>query len=128
MQDIVDNIFVLFATEGRLAAKHNEHDDAHGPHIALCRIAALEHLGRNVVWCTIRLVHNFVGNDALREAEVDQLDMRLVALLIKQEVLGLNIAMADAILMQVAQRVESLFHDSRRLLLGEMLRLDDVVE
>lgn len=128
VQHIVDDIFVLLATKWRLAAQHNEHDDAHGPDVALRRITALEHLGRNIVRSTVGLVHDLVRNDALGEAEIDELNVRFVALLVQQEVLGLDITVANAILVQVAERVECLFHDGRRLLLGEMLGLDDVVE
>ena len=128
MQDIINNVLVLFTTKWRLAAQHNKHDNAHGPDIALGRITALEHLGRNIVRGTVRLVHDLVGNDALGKAEVDQLDMGLVAFLVKQEVLGFNITMANAILVKVAKCVEGLLHNRGRLLFREMLCLDDVVE
>ena len=128
MQHVVDDVFVLFASEWRLAAEHNEHDDAHRPNIALSCVAALKDLRCNIVRRSVWLVHDFVRDDALRETKINKLNMRLVAFLVQQEVLRLNVTVANAIFVQVAERVESLLHDSGRLFLCQVLRLYNMIE
>ena len=54
--------------------------------------------------------------------------MAVVVFLVQQEVLRLDVAMANRVGVQVAQGVESLLHDRTSLRLGEMLFLGDVVK
>ena len=54
--------------------------------------------------------------------------MAVVVLLVKQEVLRLDIPMANAVCVQVAQGVEGLLHDGGGLRLAQVLLLGDVIE
>ena len=54
--------------------------------------------------------------------------MAIVVFLVQEEVLGLNITMADGVSVQVAQGVESLFHDRTSLSFGQVLFLSYVVK
>tara|TARA_B110000285_G_C15092978_1_gene600211 strand:+ start:1111 stop:1341 length:231 start_codon:yes stop_codon:yes gene_type:complete len=54
--------------------------------------------------------------------------MRIIILFVKQEILGLNITMANSILVQVTESIESLFHNARSLTFCQMLLLRDVIE
>jgi len=74
-QHVVDDLLVGFAAKGRLAGEHDVEHDAHGPIIARRRVAALEHLRRDVVGCAIRRIHDLVRAHLLRQAEINQLHM-----------------------------------------------------
>ena len=111
MQHVVDDVFVRLTAERRLATEHNVHDDAHGPDVTLGRVTALQHFWRDVVGRSVRLVHHLVGNYALGEAKVDKLDVSIIVFFVEQEVLWLDVAMADAVGVQVTQGVEGLLHD-----------------
>jgi hypothetical protein len=82
MQHIVQDLIVVLAAKRRPPTQHYEHHHAHGPVVALGSVTALEDLRRYVVWRTVRRGHEFVLGDLLREAEVDQLYMRVIVLLI----------------------------------------------
>lgn len=127
-KDVVNDLFVLLATKGRLAGQHDEQDNAHGPVVTLGGVTALEHLRCDVVGCTIGRIHHLVLTDALGETEIDQLDVRVIILFVQEEVLRLNIPVANAVRMKIVQGVEGLSHDARGLHLRQMLLLRDVEE
>ena len=91
-QDTVNDFLVALSAKGRLTGEHDEQNDAHGPVVALSRIAALEHLGCDVVRGAIRGVHYLILADSLGEAEINQLDMRIIVLLVQQKVLRLDVS------------------------------------
>ena len=88
----------MFSSEGRLAAEHNVHDDSHGPHVALGGVAAFENLGGDVVRSAVRFVHNFVWHNALGQPKVYQFDVRGIVFFVQQEVLWLDVSVADPVL------------------------------
>lgn len=97
VEHIIDDVFVRFTAEGRLAAKHNVHDYTHRPDITLRRVTAFQNFRRDVVRCSVRLVHDFVRDNALCESKVDELDVTVVVLFVEQEVLRLDVTVANAV-------------------------------
>ena len=91
---VVDDFFVCFAAKRRLSRKHDEEDDSHRPVVALGRVASLQHLRGDIVRCSVWSIHDFVLAHLFGETEVDQLDVRVVVLIIEQEVLRLDISTA----------------------------------
>ena len=90
-KDAVDNLLVRFTTKGRFATQHDKKDDAHGPVVALRRVAALQHLRCDIVRRAIWRIHNLILSNAFGQTEVNQLDMRVVVFGVEEEVLRLNI-------------------------------------
>ena len=118
----------MLSAEGWLTTKHDVHDDAHGPHVALRGVTAFKHFWGDVVWRTIRLAHHLVWCNFLRKTEIDQLDMAIVVVLVEQKVFGFDITMADVVRVQVTKRVKCLLHDRGCLLLAQMLLLSDMIK
>eukprot|EP00353_Schmidingerella_taraikaensis_P006483 CAMPEP_0185583886 /NCGR_PEP_ID=MMETSP0434-20130131/28483_1 /TAXON_ID=626734 ORGANISM="Favella taraikaensis, Strain Fe Narragansett Bay" /NCGR_SAMPLE_ID=MMETSP0434 /ASSEMBLY_ACC=CAM_ASM_000379 /LENGTH=122 /DNA_ID=CAMNT_0028203289 /DNA_START=738 /DNA_END=1106 /DNA_ORIENTATION=- len=58
LDDVAEDLFVVVAFEGRVAAQEDEEDDAEGPHIALLVVVTLEHLGGDVVGSADHGVHS----------------------------------------------------------------------
>jgi len=125
---VLNDVFVLLSTKWRLTAKHDEHNDSHTPNIALSSVASLQHFWCDVVRRTIGLVHNFVGHNSFGQAEVNQFDVAVVVLLVQQEVLWLDVSVADGVSVQVAKGVESLLHYRTSLSLSKVLLLCNVVK
>ena len=61
----------------------------------------------------------------IAEPKINQLQIVLV---VEQQILGLEISVNDAQLVQVLDRALDLLEELARLLLGQLLLLDDVVE
>jgi hypothetical protein len=68
------------------------------------------------------------GAQDAREAEVGQLDVRVVGVRGEQDVLRLDVAVDDALGVQVLERLQQLEHDLGRVALGEGLLGNDAVE
>lgn len=93
MKDVINDIFILFAAKRWLSAEHDEHDDAHGPYVTLRRITSLKYLRCNIIWRTVWLIHYFVRIHFFSQTEINQLNMAIVVLLVKQEIFRLDISM-----------------------------------
>lgn len=128
MEHVIDDVFVGFTAEGRLAAKHNVHDYTHRPDIALRRVTAFQDLRSDVVRGSVRLVHDLVGDNTLRKSKINELDMTVVVFFVEQEVLRLDVTVANAVGVQITKGVERLFHYRAGLLLSQMLLLGYVVK
>ena len=61
----------------------------------------------------------------IAEPKINQLQIVLV---VEQQILGLEVSVNDAQLVQVLDRALDLLEELARLLLGQLLLLDDVVE
>ena len=61
----------------------------------------------------------------IAEPKINQLQIVMV---VEQQILGLEISVTDAQLVQVLDRALDLLEELARLLLGQLLLLDDVVE
>ena len=69
-----------------------------------------------------------MAGEVLRKAEVDHFDAAGVVLASEHKVLGLDVAMADVLSVQVDQCGEKLVHDQCCLTFAQVLALDDEVE
>mmetsp|Transcript_29967 Transcript_29967/g.73767 ORF Transcript_29967/g.73767 Transcript_29967/m.73767 type:complete len:258 (+) Transcript_29967:310-1083(+) len=96
---------VVLAVEGRLPAQEHVGDDADTPHVArgsvACGPVLVEHedLVRHVVGRTQHRVEPICAIEDLAEPEVDQLDCRVLPLVVHHEVLELEIPVAYVSLM-----------------------------
>lgn len=128
VQNVVNDILIRLTSEWWLTAQHDEHDDTHGPNVALGSITTLQHFWCNVVRSTIWLVHDLVWVHSLGQTEIDKLDVRVIILLIQQKVLWFDIPVANPIFVQIAHGIKGLLHDATCLRLSQMLLLSDVIK
>ena len=70
MQNIVDNIFVLFSAKWRFTTKHNIHNNPNWPYVTLCSITTFQNFRSNIVWCSIRFIHDFIWNYPFRKTKI----------------------------------------------------------
>ena len=66
--------------------------------------------------------------EALRKPEIYQLDLGLVRLVRKQEVLWLQISVTDPMLMEMLDCGEDLAHEAGSLSFGELVHLHNLLE
>mmetsp|Transcript_131636 Transcript_131636/g.366847 ORF Transcript_131636/g.366847 Transcript_131636/m.366847 type:complete len:618 (-) Transcript_131636:115-1968(-) len=125
-----EHLGVSLAKEGWVATQHHIHDDAATPYVAELVVLAREHLGRNVIWRARLCRQHLAFLELAREAEIDDLEDVLLdgVLRCEQEVLGLEITVADVQLVHVVDRSQHLLHDDGRLALLEVALLYDAVE
>mmetsp|Transcript_88878 Transcript_88878/g.251984 ORF Transcript_88878/g.251984 Transcript_88878/m.251984 type:complete len:349 (-) Transcript_88878:26-1072(-) len=112
-------------------AKHDVHDDPAAPQVARVVVPAAEHLRSDVVGRAGLRCKLDVWRDHAGEAEVDDLqDVRIDTLLLRleEEVLRLQVAVADPVLVHVVDGTNHLLHDDRDLGLLEVALRDDVIE
>jgi len=95
MENILQNLIVVFAAKRWSTTKHYIHNYSHGPVVALSCIRSFQHLRCDVVRSTIWSSHEFVLRNFLSEPKVYQLDMRIIIFLIEQKVLWLNVPVAN---------------------------------
>mmetsp|Transcript_88888 Transcript_88888/g.252010 ORF Transcript_88888/g.252010 Transcript_88888/m.252010 type:complete len:512 (-) Transcript_88888:29-1564(-) len=131
LRHLPDHVDLPLPGERRAAGEEDVHDHPAAPQVALVVVPALQDLGRGVVRGAHRLGKVPPGLAAAREPEVDDLqDVFAVdrALADQEEVLGLQVAVADVHLVHVVDGPEYVLHHDRGLDLGEVARLDDPVE
>lgn len=128
VQNIVNDILIRLTSEWWFTAQHDEHDDTHGPHVTLGGVTTFQHFWRNVVRCSIWLVHDLIGVHSLGQPEINELDVRVIVLLIQQKVLRLDIPVANPVLVQITHCIKGLLHDATCLRLSQMLLLGNVVK
>lgn len=116
LQDAFEDLLVVFSLKWRVPAQHDEEDDAEAPDIAGEVVVTLEYLRRHVVGGADYGMHLLTGvlllnlPEALRKSEIYQLNLGLVRLVRKQEVLRLQISVTDPMLMEMLDCGEDLAH------------------
>mmetsp|Transcript_29518 Transcript_29518/g.87596 ORF Transcript_29518/g.87596 Transcript_29518/m.87596 type:complete len:290 (-) Transcript_29518:328-1197(-) len=113
----------------RLAREHHVDGDAQGPHVDLVRVArACEDLWRHVDLGAADPMHYLVARPPpVAEAEVDKLHL-LPAFALEGHVLRLDVAVHDALLVQVPDGLQHLLDQAPRLLLAEPPLVQDVLQ
>jgi hypothetical protein len=90
-EDGLRDLLVVVAPEWRHAAEEDVEDDAGAPHVHLLAVAPLEHLGGHVVGAPHHLREPVAGAEEDGQAEVDDLERRVLRLVGEQEVLRLQV-------------------------------------
>ena len=140
-------LLVVITVKWRVSAEQNVEDASGRPHVALDAVVTGQDFGRDVVrrsrscvhsvqlfnvhflvatrqiWsCTVDPSKNF------RQAEVDDLQVGVCVIRLKQEVLGLEITVRNTLVMTIIQRLQNLFEQPGGNFLREKLLFDDPVE
>jgi len=113
--------------EGQVAAEHGVEDDAAAPDVCPQTVVAFAryHFGSSVAGTAAGGLEPLAGLVVVGESEVYDFD---VVAVVEEEVLGLEVAVDDAVLVDVVDACDDLLHEGDGLLLAESLVLDDVVE
>ena len=128
LTDLLHDVLVRLSVEGRHTRKQDIRDDAAGPDIALFVVVLVEDFGGDVVRGAELLVKVSVGVVDERGAEINDLDLIELLVLLEQNVLGLQIAMDDVCLMTVVDAGEDLFHKDGAVTFAEFAALEDLIE
>ena len=114
--------------EGGHSREKNICDDTTGPDVALLVVVLVEDLGGDVVRSAELLVEVTVGVVDEGRAEVDDLDLVELFVLLEQDVLRLQITMHDVCLVAVVDAGEDLFHENSSIALAELTALENLIE
>ena len=117
----------VWILERQVAARHSVQDDASRPDVRVQTMVSLagNHLGSSVAWRAARSLQCLTLAVHVRETEVHDL---YVVLVVEQQVLRFQVAMADLDLVDVLDTGDYLLHEATRLLFLQALPLDNVVE
>mmetsp|Transcript_22174 Transcript_22174/g.48489 ORF Transcript_22174/g.48489 Transcript_22174/m.48489 type:complete len:219 (+) Transcript_22174:857-1513(+) len=128
--DLGEHFGVRVAKEGRIAAEHDVHDDADAPEVAELVVLAGQDLGRHVVRGTRLSGEHFTCFKLAGQTEVDDFQKILLngSLGHEQEILRLEISVANMVLVHVVDGPDNLLHQYGGLDLGEVSGLDNSVE
>lgn len=100
LPDLLDNLLISLAIEGRLTAEEDVKDDTNTPDVTLLRVGAFDDLRCEVVRLAKNTVHCVLFVNPTRSAKIDQLNDGIV-LVLKVDVLWLDVTMNDAVLVEV---------------------------
>jgi len=121
-------LLVVGPVERRVSAEEDVEDDACAPDVALFIVLLPQNFRSYVVRSSELLLEEDPCSEFGGCAEVDDLDFRILVVLVKQEVLGLEVPVHDVLAVDVVERGEHLLHDVGRVPLAEVLLLCDLVE
>lgn len=96
------NLLVILIIEGKHTAEHQIGDDAERPLVDFLAIGLLkEDLGCDIRESAERIKARLVGSDNLGQAKIDDLEASIVAVVLHEDILGLQIAMCHTIRVEV---------------------------
>ena len=125
---LLHDILVGLPIERGHSREKNICDDTTGPNVALLVVVFVEDLGGDVVRRAELLVEVTVGVVDERGAEVDDLDLVKLFVLLEQDVLRFQVTMHDVGLVAVVDAGEDLFHEDSSIALAELTTLEDLIE
>ena len=128
LANLLHDVLVGLAVEGRHSGKEDVGDDTSGPDVALMVVVLVENLGGDVVGRAQLLVKVTVGVVDKGSAEVDDLDLIELLVLLEQDILGLQVTVDDVGLVAVVDAGEHLLHEDGTVSLAELAALQDLVE
>jgi hypothetical protein len=105
---------------------HHVHDHSSRPNIAFLIVFLQQHLGSHVVGSPHAFAQFFIILFLVGNAEVDYLDN--LAILLKEHVLGLEVAMHHAHMAEIQQDLQNLLDYACDIILGQFLTRDDFLE
>ena len=91
-------------------------------------VILVEDLGGDVVGCAELLIKVTVGVVDERSAKVNDLNLVELFILLKQDILWLQVTMHNVSLVAVVDAGEDLFHEDGAVTLAELAALEDLVE
>ena len=119
-EHVSENLLVVVSLKWWVSTEEHEEDDTETPDVTGFVVVALEDFWGNVVRCSNNCVHaldSLLLRKTFREAEVNELHLRLIGSVIHQEVLWLEVSVDDAMTVQVLNRRKHLTHDVSSLML-----------
>ena len=124
------NLVIVGPVKGRVAAEQDVKKAPGRPHVTRDVVIAGQDLWRDVVGRSCSSVHPLQAASItdLRQAEVDNLQVRVLFFGLEQEVLGLEVPMHDVLLVTVVQRLQDLLENACGDLLTEEFFGNDAVE
>lgn len=124
LPDLADDLFISASVERRVSTEKDVKDNANTPDIALVVVLALEDFRGDIVRRSIHLRHIFGALLAQGCTKIDDFNVALL-LRVDEDVLGLEVAMRDIVLVAVVDRLEKLTHDLCTLVFGKLFSRDD---
>jgi len=124
----LDDVLVAGTVEGRVATEKDIQDDAAAPQIAHVIVAFLKHLGSYIIWRSVLLIHLLAAFVHTRCAKVNDGDSWMLAILVQEKILGLQVSMDDFATVAVVDRGKDLLDDVGCILLAEVLLRCDSFE
>ena len=114
--------------ERRYTGQEDVCDNSCGPDVAFLVIILVQYFGSNIIWCSELLIEVTVGVIDERGTEIDDLDLIELLVLLKKNVLWLEITMDNIGLMTVVDAREHLLHEDGTVALSELAALKDLIE
>ena len=122
------DILVGLTVERWLARQKNVCDDATGPDVALLVVVLVEDFRCDVVRRAELLVEVAVGIVDEGRAEINDLDLVVLLVLLEQDILGFQVAVHNVPLVAVVDAGEDLFHEDGTVTLAKFAALEDLIE
>mmetsp|Transcript_13972 Transcript_13972/g.44731 ORF Transcript_13972/g.44731 Transcript_13972/m.44731 type:complete len:334 (-) Transcript_13972:282-1283(-) len=131
--NLFEELTHVVVVEGRVADEQDVEDDSHGPHVARRAVERPAGLDGNHLGCHIvgRAHHGLVDVRPVHDhgqAKVGDLDLRVVVLAGEDEVLGLEVAVQNARLVERLNGEHDTPHERGSVALGVALASDDAVK
>mmetsp|Transcript_32051 Transcript_32051/g.57480 ORF Transcript_32051/g.57480 Transcript_32051/m.57480 type:complete len:300 (-) Transcript_32051:151-1050(-) len=126
----VQHLCIRVAVEGRVAAQHHVHDDATAPDVGLLVVLAGQNLRSHVVWSSSFGGERLPSLELAGKPEVDDLQRILLDGLVarEEEVLWLEIPVANVVLVHVVDSADDLLHEDRSVDFRKVPVLNDAIE
>ena len=121
----MDDVFVASTVEGRVTAEEDVEDNAATPQIAHVVVAFLKHFGGYVVWRPVLLIHFLAAFVHSRRAKVNDGDSWILAILIEEQILRLQVSVHDVAAVTVVDCGQDLLDYVCRILLAKVLLRSD---
>lgn len=128
LADLLHDVLVGLAVERWLARQKNVCDDATGPDVALLVVVLVEDFRCDIVRRAKLLVEVAVGIVDEGRAEINDLDLVVLLVLLEQDILRFQIAVHDVPLVAVVDAGEDLFHENGTVTLAKFAALEDLIE
>ena len=128
LTNLLHDLLIGLSVEGRHAGEKDVDEDTAGPDVALVVVALVKNLGGDVVRGAKLLVKWTVRVVDEGGSEINDLDLVELLVLLEKDVLGLEIAMDDVVLMAVVDAGEDLLHEHGGVTLAEFATVKDLIK
>ena len=125
---LLHDVLVGLTIERWHAREENVSNDATGPDIALLVVVLVEDFRCDIIRRAELLVEVAVWIVDEGRAEINDLDLVVLLVLLEQDILGLQITMHNVPLVAVVDAGEDLFHEHGTVTLAKFAALKDLIE